>query len=254
MTMLVTLITPSYNKGRFLADTIESVINQTYQETEYIILDACSTDGTPSVLDRYRSHPRVSRIIVEKDSGQTDAINRGFRMARGEIVGWINADDILAPNAVESAVNVFRADYKISIAYGDIHVINEMGGGIRMIKAPLSLSRHSLLTLNYDVYQPGSFYRRSDVAEVGFLDEELRYCMDLDLWLKILGRASARHMGEVVASFRLAPGTKTVTGGIEFIAEIHKILRRHGAGFVCATERKLLWSGIKRLVRDWVIS
>lgn len=248
--MRVTVVTPSFNKGETLEETILSVLNQTYPDLEFIIVDGGSTDRTVEILERYAGHPKISAIISEPDRGQADAINKGFRMARGDIVGWINADDLLAPSAVESAVRVFESDRNAAIAYGDISVIDGAGRSVRMIRARPDVSRFSLLNSDYDVYQPGSFYRREALVQAGYLDEGFNYCMDLDLWLKLLRTGKARYGGGVVASFRMTPDTKTATGGMRFIAEIKRALDLHGAAPFGAARRKLYWYGFKRYLKD----
>jgi glycosyltransferase involved in cell wall biosynthesis len=249
--MLVTIVTPSLNKGPTLDAAIRSVLAQTHQDIEYIIMDACSTDETANVLQRYRGHDAVT-IVTGPDSGQADAINKGFSMGRGEVVGWLNADDLLEPNIVELAVGIFGREQACSIVYGDIRVIDELGEQKRMLAAPRLMTRSTLLHENYDVFQPGSFYRRYDVEKVGCLDDSLHFCMDLDLWLKMLKTGSARHAGIVAASFRLVPGTKTATGGVSFLAEINKVLKRHGAGCLSCSRRRLYWYAVKCIVKKWV--
>jgi len=248
--MRVTVVTPSFNKGATLESTIWSVLAQSHDDIEYIIIDGGSTDQTASILKRYEGHEKVAAIVSEPDRGQADAINKGFRMANGEIVGWINADDLLSPTAVEAAVRVFRENGNAAISYGDIDVVNGTGETFRQIRACPKVNRNSLLNINYDVYQPGSFYQREAVEKMGYLDESFEYCMDLDLWLKLLQRGTAHHVGGVVASFRMTPDTKTATGGMAFIAEIHRALVRYGAKPFGAARRKLYWCGFKRFVKE----
>jgi glycosyltransferase involved in cell wall biosynthesis len=122
--MLVTIVTPSYNQGRYIETTIQSVVTQSHAEIEYIVVDGFSVDSTIEILRKYEAHPRVSKIIVERDKGQADAINRGFRMARGEIVGWINSDDCLVPDIVKRTVEAFETEPNLGITYGDIAYVD----------------------------------------------------------------------------------------------------------------------------------
>ena len=249
---LVSIVTPSYNQGTYIEETIRSVLKQTYPHIEYIIIDALSTDNTPLVLDRYENHPRVSRIIREKDKGQADAIEKGFRMAKGEIVGWINSDDVLAVDVVEKSVRFFVENTKVGLTYGDIEHVDSRGTGIKICKPHPAIDRDYLLNINYDVYQPGSFYRKRVVEEVGYMNHSLNYCMDLDLWLKILEKQEARYIGCAGAFFRCHETSKTMNGGLAFLGEIYKTLDRNNARFLSKTKRQLLWYSAKEIVKKLI--
>jgi glycosyltransferase involved in cell wall biosynthesis len=250
--MLVTVITPSYNQAAYLPRTIESVIWQTYCDIEYIIFDACSTDGTSAILDAYENHPRVTRIVREKDDGQADAINKGFRGARGEIVGWINSDDMLPPDIVERSVKAFRQDSDVGLTYCDIEHIDHTGNSIKLSTAHPHYDFNYLLNSCYDVFQPGSFYRKSVVESVGYLDESLKYCMDLDIWLKILARSRSCYLPGRPSSFRWHEATKTAIGKTAFLREILQILRRHGTTWHRPNIRRLYWYWFKSFINRQV--
>lgn len=247
--MLVSIITPSYNQGEYIEETIQSVLNQSYPHIEYIIFDALSTDGTALVLDRYESHPRVSRIVREKDGGQADAIEKGFRMAKGAIVGWINSDDILAEDIVAKAVRAFRENDRVGLIYGDIVWIDARGNDIKRIMPYRFLTREYLLNNDYNVYQQGSFYRKSAVEGAGFLNRDLNFCMDLDLWLGILKSHEARYIDTTAGLFRWHGATKTVNGGLLFLREIYRTLGRHHARLFPATKRRIIWYSLKLVVK-----
>jgi glycosyltransferase involved in cell wall biosynthesis len=239
--MLVSIITPSYNQGAFIEETIRSVLNQSYPHIEYLIVDALSSDGTAQVLERYQGHPGVSLIIREKDRGQADAIAKGFRLARGEIVGWINSDDLLAPDVVEKSVALFRANPRIGLTYGDLVFFGADGKGESLQKPHPFLTREYLLNTDYDVSQPGSFYRKSAVMEAGSLKPGLNYCMDLDLWLGILKTHQAGYLGSTAARFRLHDSAKTANGGLAFLKEIYRTLVLHGARKLPVTKLRIFW-------------
>lgn len=250
--ILVSIITPSYNQGEYIEETIQSVLNQTYSHIEYIIIDAQSTDNTPLILDKYESNPRVSRIIREKDDGQADAIEKGFRMAKGEIVGWINSDDILTKDVVEKSVRCFKENSRVGLTYGEIVFIDGQGKKIKTKKPHSLLTREYLLNTNYDVYQQGSFYRKSAVEGAGYLNRSLNYCMDLDLWLGILNTHEARYINSCAGLFRWYEMTKTANGGLHFLREIYKTLDRHHARFFPKTKRRILWYSLKTLVKKTI--
>jgi len=246
---LVSIITPSYNQGDYIEETIRSVLTQSYPDIEYIILDALSTDNTHDILDKYEKHPRMSKIIREKDRGQSDAICKGFRMAKGEIVGWINSDDILADDVVERSVEFFQNDGKVALTYGDVTFVDSRGNIIKIRIPHPSITKDYLLNIDYDVCQPGSFYRKSVVEKVGYLNQGLNFCMDLDLWLNILTTHEARYIGTSAALFRWHESSKTVNGGQLFLNEIYMTLVRHDARIVAETKRRILWYSLKTVLK-----
>lgn len=229
---MVSIITPSYNQGQFIERTILSVLNQTYVNVEYIIIDGESTDNTIQILEKYRN--KISKIIIEKDRGQADALNKGFKMAKGELVGWINSDDILSPNCVEEIIKLSKIDIDSVIFYSEkLKFINSKDDIIE-IKSNWIPDKKHLLNDNYNVSQPASFYRNEVLHKVNYLNTNLNYCMDLDLWLRLLnyGYISA-YKGEPLGSFRLWEDSKTNTGGINFLREIRHTLLSHGAA-ICS--------------------
>jgi glycosyltransferase involved in cell wall biosynthesis len=208
---LVSIITPSYNQGQFIEATIKSVINQTYKNIEYIIVDGKSNDSTVDILEKYKELPNT-KIIIEKDKGQSDAINKGFKLANGVLVGWINSDDVLKLDCVENIVNGYIKNKEASIFYGDIEHINEQGEFLCRVGLK-QISYESLLNVNPDVVQPGSFYNNQYVKEVGYLDENIHFAMDYDLWLRLLKKGKAVKLNEILAEFRLQANSKTVGSG-----------------------------------------
>ena len=226
--ILVTIVTPSYNQGQFIKYTIESVLNQTYKNIQYIIVDGASKDNTMEVVERYRD--KIDIIISERDKGQTDAINKGFKLAKGELVGWINSDDMLCPDCVEKIVKLYKQNPDGVIFYGSkIEIINSQNKNIRYYINNIE-SRNRLLQKNYDVSQQGSFYRRDIVEKVNYLDESIYYCMDLDLFLRLLKYGNIYSVDDKpLAKFRSWEETKSATGRTRFIKNIREVLYRHGA-------------------------
>ncbi|HMH51956.1 MAG TPA: glycosyltransferase family 2 protein [Candidatus Acidoferrum sp.] len=181
---LVTVVTPSFNHGRFIRETIESVLTQTYPRIEYLVMDGGSTDETVDVLTSYGN--RLT-WMSEPDGGQTQAINKGWRRARGTILAYLNSDDTYLPGAVETAVRAFDAQPDAAAVYGEGYHVDEAGRVIeRYPTEPFDMAR---LAQTCFICQPTVFLRREAVARVGYLDESRRYCMDYDLWIR-LGQAS----------------------------------------------------------------
>jgi len=162
---LVTIVTPSLNQGRFIEETILSVLNQDYPNIEYLIVDGGSTDSTLGILKKYSD--RLT-WISEQDSGQSNAINKGFKMANGEIVAWLNSDDLYEPGAVIKAVACFTAMQEVMLVYGGANFINEDG----KIIAKFEHSRpHDLWVLVNEldyVLPPTAFIRKSALEVVGY--------------------------------------------------------------------------------------
>ncbi|MBR2475739.1 MAG: glycosyltransferase [Bacteroidaceae bacterium] len=228
--VLVTIVTPSYNQGQFIEDTITSVLNQTYKNIQYIVVDGASTDNTMEVVERYRD--KIDIIISEKDKGQTDAINKGFKLAKGELVGWINSDDMLYPYCVEEIVKLYKQNPEGAIYYGSkLEAIDSNNNHIKFRINNME-SRQRLLRKDYDVLQPGSFYKKNILEKVNYLDESIHYCMDLDLFLKLLEHGTLHSVDDKpLAKFRKWEEAKSATGRTKFIKNIRERLYLHGAKF-----------------------
>lgn len=224
----VTIVTPSFNQGQFIEETILSVLNQTYQNIQYIVVDGGSTDNTMEVVNKYRD--QIDIIIHEKDKGQTDAINKGFKLAKGTLVGWINSDDILYPECVEKIVDLYMANQDGAIFYcSELDWIDENGKFLtkRNIHIP---NRDYLLNKSSTIIQQGSFYLSELVKRINYLDESIYYCMDLDLWLRLLKYGRIYHLkGKTYSAFRFYSGTKTDTGQAKFLRNIKDVILRNGA-------------------------
>jgi len=225
---LVTIVTPSFNQGQFIEDTILSVLNQTYKNIQYIIVDGGSTDNTMEVVNKYAD--RIDIIIHEKDKGQSDAINKGFKLAKGELVGWLNSDDILYPDCVEKIVELYvnkpdGAIYHCSI----LDWINENGVFVDRKYASIP-NKEYLLNYNRSIIQQGSFYPKKLVEKINYLDEKIYYCMDLELWLRLLNYGNIYSLNEKpFSAFRIHSGTKTDSGKIRFLRNIKSVILQNGA-------------------------
>ena len=222
---LVSIVTPSFNQGRFLEATIRSVLEQDYAPLEYILIDGGSTDESLSIIQAYA--PRLSHWVSEADRGQSQAINKGLKLAHGEILGWLNSDDMLAPGAVSRAVAVFTHEPQVDVVYGRLERIDEDGHQIPtpiLPKDRLEFSAQHVLG-ECVVNQPGSFWRRAIMERAGVLDEGLQYAMDYEYWSRLaLHGARFRHLPQVAASFRLSANSKTVAHAAEHAGEQLRVL------------------------------
>ncbi len=244
----VSIITPSYNQGAFIGATIESVLAQTYPNIEYILIDGGSTDETMAVVAQYRD--RIDIVVHERDRGQSDAINKGFRLATGELVGWLNSDDLLYPDCVARIVQLYQQHPDGTIFYGATNDWIDADGqitGHRFLPIP---DRSFLLNQCADIVQQGSFYVARQVHDVGYLDDTIHYCMDLDLWLRLLSRGPIYYdNGPAMAAFRRWEASKTSTGGRRFLRDIRQTLRRHGAGPYAPTVLRTHYGSLREALR-----
>lgn len=180
--LLVSVIVPSYNQGQYIGATIDSILQQDYPNLECIVMDGGSTDTTVDVLKRYDD----SRLtwVSEKDHGQSDAINKGMRVAKGDLLTFINSDDLLLPGALSQIVRYFEQHPNTDAIFGDVQLIAADGSPIGIMQGqPFDLE--AALTGGQPVTQQGSVWRRSVTEKIGLLDDALHFTMDLDYWLRI---------------------------------------------------------------------
>jgi glycosyltransferase involved in cell wall biosynthesis len=222
---LVSIITPSYNQGAFVEATILSVLEQDYSNLEYLVVDGASTDETQEILRRYRGR---LRWISEPDEGQAHAINKGFARTRGEILGWLNSDDVYTPGAISAVVEYLVAHPEVMLVYGDANFIDADGVVVGPCAHVEPFDLHRLIHHSDFIVQPATFFRRSAFEAVGRLDESLHWAMDYDLWLKIGRRYQAAYLPRLMANSRWFGANKTALGGQARLAEIEKVARRHG--------------------------
>ncbi len=223
LTPLVTIVTPSFNQGRYIRATIESVLRQDYPRLEYVIMDGGSTDETASIVREYASR---LVFISEKDRGQSHAINKGFRMARGEIVSWLNSDDVLLDGAVSRAVGAFLDHPSAAAIYGEGYRIDQDGRIKDRFPHTEPFNLWKLVYLSDYILQQSAFFRRSVFQQVGWIDEDLEYAMDWDLFVRIGKRYGLVYVPEYLGCIREYPDAKSATGGKRRVREIARVLRR----------------------------
>ena len=222
---LVSFVTPSFNQGRFIEETIESVLAQDYPHLESIVVDGGSTDGTHDVLRRYEGR---LRWISEPDSGQAQAVNKGFRLARGEILAWLNSDDTYLPGAVSAAVEHFAAHPACAMVYGEGYLIDERGTVIRRFPATEPFNLWKLVYVIDFILQQTAFFRRAALDAVGYLDESLHWGLDWDLFIRIGKRFPVEYLPPDMANLREHRQAKTFSGGRRRLRELLSVMRRHG--------------------------
>lgn len=224
MKPLVSIITPSLNQGKFIRAAIESVLNQDYEQIEYIVIDGGSTDDTLSILEEYKG--RLT-YISEPDEGQSNAINKGFRMAHGSIVAWLNSDDVYEPGCVSHAVELMEAQPQAALLYGEGYLIDDRGEKIRAFEHTRDFSLWALIYIWDYIMQPATFFRADALREVGYLDESLNWTMDWDLWIRLALRHDVIYTPRFMACSREYADTKTSTGSQKRLTEILGLMRRY---------------------------
>ena len=231
--MKISIVTPSYNQAAFIERTINSIHDQTLSvPLEHIVVDGGSSDGTLDILKKYQSK---IKWVSEKDKGQSDALNKGIAMASGEIIGWLNSDDVYLPGSLQKVVDVFIENPEIQWVYGMCRMIDgndaELRSWITYYKKVRSLNfRYKrLLTENF-ISQPAVFFRKEAFVRAGGLDLQQHYAMDFDLWLR-LGKESAPFViREDIAAFRLHGTSKSMTNFKKLFSEQYEIHQKYDQG------------------------
>ncbi|MCE5251434.1 glycosyltransferase [bacterium] len=203
---LVSVVIPCLNRAHYLVPTIESVLGQDYPHIECIVVDGGSTDNTAEILGGYGDS---IRWISEPDEGHADAINKGWRMSTGDILAWLNADDVyVVPDAVGKAVEFLGENPEVDVVYGDYTAISEEGRAVSGIIKPRRWDFvYAVKKCDHIICQPSSFMRRSILEKVGWLDQEFRNGKDHELWLRIgLADGVIRYAPLHLAFCRLSPG------------------------------------------------
>lgn len=219
---LVTIVTPSYNQGHFIAATIESVLSQDYPRIEYIVMDGASTDSTAEAV-----RPYLDRLtfLSEKDRGQTHAINKGFHLAKGEIVAYLNSDDTLLPGAVTRAVAALGRNPDVGAIYGDGYQIDYHGGIKQQFPFTEPFNLWKLTFASDYILQQSVFFRRACLEEIGWLNEDLHFGMDWDILVRLGKRYGLAYVPELFGCLREYDDAKSFAGGARRFAELSRILR-----------------------------
>jgi glycosyltransferase involved in cell wall biosynthesis len=225
---LVTIVTPSYNQAPFLETTIRSVLEQDYPNIEYIIIDGGSTDGSLAIIKKYAN--RLAFWSSEKDRGQTDAINKGFARATGEMMAWINSDDTYEPGAIREAVAEMQAHPELGLVYGDTNFIDDQGRVIGRFPAAQT-DYHRLRRGYVHIPQQAAFFRRDLWQQVEPLDPSFFFAMDYDLWVRIARLAPLLYTRRVWANFRLHGDSKTMAANDRCWPEMIRVHKREGGSW-----------------------
>jgi GT2 family glycosyltransferase len=222
---LVTIVTPSFNQGEYIEACLRSVLLQDYPHLEYLVIDGGSQDNTLAVLERYA--PWLSGWVSEPDDGQAAAINKGMARSSGSILGWLNADDLYEPGAISAAVAALEANPEAALLFGNAVEIGADGGRLGQTRQRPAVTRQTLLTQG-TLPQPATLFRRVAWLAAGGLDERLHYCLDWELWLRLLAAGPALWLDQALAQIRVHAAAKTGSADRRFLDELAEVIRRHG--------------------------
>jgi GT2 family glycosyltransferase len=217
---LVSIVTPSYNQALYLEQTIQSVLQQDYPRIEYIVVDGASTDNSFEIIKKYND--RLAYWISEKDSGQAEAINKGFARAKGEILAWLNSDDYYLPDTISAVVKCFDENPEAVMLYGDMLAVNGNGQTINVLKYR-QYSLQDLLCFQI-VGQPSVFFRRSALDKTGLLDTSFHFMLDHHLWIRLAQQGRILHVPQVWSAARYHPQAKNRARAAEFGREAFRVL------------------------------
>ena len=252
--MLVSVITPSFNQAAYIEETILSVLNQDYPQVEYIIVDGGSTDGSREIIERYAD--RLAWWVSERDRGQTDAINKGFAHAKGEILAWLNSDDTYLPGAIAEAAAFLEANPQAGMVYGDANLVDQQG--TLLGKFPARQTDYRRLRQGYvHIPQQAAFFRASLWRQVGPLDPSFYFAMDYDLWVRLARLAPLCYHPRTWANFRLHSAGKSVAADDRCWPEMLRVHYRLGGSRFSrlvfkAKLRPLIYAWLPLRLRLWL--
>lgn len=229
MSKLVSIVTPSYNQGQFIKTTLDSVLKQDYPHIEHLVMDGGSTDSTLDVLQNY-DDPRLT-WHSERDKGQSDAINKGMRQVKGEILAYLNSDDVLLPGTISKVIGCFEQNPDVDLIYGSCYTIDANGDRVlhsdkikvNYIVKPITLT--DMMTMRIILPQQGIFWRRRVMENIGLFDESLHYRMDFDYWMRaMIAGHKFMPITEYLAAFRVHDTSKSTSQEIKFWKDWYSIL------------------------------
>ncbi|GEM_PF-625761 len=211
----ISVITPSFNQGKFIQATLDSILKQDYPHVEHIVMDGGSTDETVDILKNVQD----SRLkwTSERDNGQSDAINKGLHVASGDILAYLNSDDIYLDGTLAFVADYFQTHPEVDFIYGDCLTIDTEGKILPVVLKTQSFNLRDALTMRMRWAQPAFFWRREVTAHIGLFDETFHYLMDQDYWLRmVLADYKPDYIPRNMAAFRFHGGSKTTNQIVKF--------------------------------------
>lgn len=252
-TPLISIIIPSYNQAAYLEHTLNSVFSQSYPNLETIVVDGASNDGSQEIIRRHAGH--LAWWVSEKDGGQAEAINKGFQRASGEIIAWLNSDDIYLPGALDQAAAALLVNPHTGMVFGDAITMDAAGRPLNK----LSFGNWGLdeLMRFRMICQPAVFMRRSALEKAGFLEPSYHFLLDHQLWIRMAEAAPIQHIPDIWAAARHHAQAKNVAHAAGFGQEARRILdwMRTRPGFKPAVEqnKRQILAGATRLEARYLL-
>ncbi|MHB8913399.1 MAG: glycosyltransferase family 2 protein [Minisyncoccota bacterium] len=256
---LFTIVTPSFNQGQYIEQTIRSVLSQEGDfSIQYIIADGGSTDNSVTVIKKYDDLLKNNQYPIKcngitlhywsrKDRGQAAALNQGFAMADGAILGWINSDDFYEAGAFQKVAAAFAKEPTADMVYGNGYTIFDSTRTKTPVIVP-EVDYRRLLYHGCEIFQPSAFFTKESFARAGGIDDTLHYSFDYALWLDLLKHGKASRIDEYLADFRLWPQSKTASSFARFIEEEKRVLKRHTIGFWGPYHFYMLKRAVKKII------
>ena len=239
----ITIVTPSYNQGQFIEQTIKSVLSQAGNfYIDYIISDNTSTDQSLEIIKKYDQLLKNKLFPIKclginyhwwlrENQGQTYGINKSFEMAEGDILAWINSDDYYEPGTFDFITRQFQIHPKYDLLYGNCFVIYQETRRKKILQSEPG-NFEKILRRNHSICQPAAFFTKKVFQQVGPIDDNLQYAFDYDLWLKILKVDQGLCLDKTLANFRIWENSKTYSNQEKFNLERKKIFKRHGGNLI----------------------
>lgn len=245
----ITIVMPVFNGMPWIPEAVASVSSQRDVDVELIVLDAGSNDGTREWLTAFA--PDGTRLVFEPDRGQSDAIAKGLAMASGRVLGWLNADDVLEPEALATACDTFERNPEASMVSGACLIIDERGTVTGRIDTPPDGSLHGLLRHPFNLAQPATLFSAEAYRQTPGIDLALHYAMDVDLWLKLARIGPAVLLpDQVLARFRVHQEAKSSRAATAMVREDLRVRLRHGMPILSRAFLSLVrWSYLRPIKR-----
>lgn len=243
----ITIVTPSFNQVKYINETIKSIIDQNYPNLEYIVIDGGSTDGSVDIIHRYDDF--LTYWCSEKDMGQSDAIMKGFNKATGDLLAWVNSDDVLLPGCLSTISEYYLQENEPEIITGNVVYINARGKITRYVRLPLQ-SRFFFFRGIWHASAPAIFFKASLFRDISGLNQNYHLCMDLDMWMKMMkNRPRMVHIQRYIGAYRWHIAAKTVQhlkdNKTSFSQERISILKDNIHGF--SIRKVIFWRTIYKL-------
>ena len=242
----VSIIMPSYNQAQFLEEAIQSVLHQTYPDVEFILVDGASKDNSLEIVRKYEQH--FAWWVSEKDKGHADALNKGFAHANGEILAWLNSDDVYYPEAVAQAVSILKAQPDVGMVYADADLIDHASVTIGQFAARQT-SYRSMLRGSVHIPQATTFFRADLWRQVGPLDLSLFFSFDYDLWVRLAKVSRVLYVPQHWAKFRIHGDGKTVVNDDRCYPDMLRVLQREGGGWLSWLRLRMI---VRKLFYSWL--